>query len=467
MSTQDTAADHHNLPGVTSADRADRPAAGGISPVGVRRDGGWLHVGFRVNLIVLLEAALWLAALTLGARQAWASRFYPSSIDAVAYLDVGDAYMRADWTHAINGCWNPLYSWCLGVVVKLVAPPPELEFAVAKSVDFALFAFTLAAFGWFLREIRLSGQKACAERPAIAAIPDWLWIGAGYTLFMWSSLKWITLTGNTPDMCSAGLGYAIWGLVLRLERRERRIHYPLLGALLALGYFARTPMFIVGWALLALLWVGRTEPRRKRGLIVAGVVFLVLTTPFIAALSVARGHLTIGQNGALNHAWLVNPGFLIIPNRYWQGGPEGYGTPLHPVRKLWDAPPAYEFASPVGGTYPPWTDPSVPGTRGSGTASMRRRRGRRSRATSAFSPRCLASLRAAPFWWCSLSQETSGRACARSAAISGTSFPSRSACRCTWWPPTCASPGFRRNRLNDTSEDSPSCCARCSRHPFD
>jgi len=25
---------------------------------------------------------------------------------------------------------------------------------------------------------------------------------------------------------------------------------------------------------------------------------------------------------------------------------------------LWDAPPTFEFASPVGGTYPPWTDPS-------------------------------------------------------------------------------------------------------------
>ena len=68
--------------------------------------------------------------------------------------------------------------------------------------------------------------------------------------------------------------------------------------------------------------------------------------------------MTIGDNGLLNHAWLANPGSYIIPNRHWQGGPPGYGVPLHPSRVLWTWPPVYEFARPIRGTFPPWTDPS-------------------------------------------------------------------------------------------------------------
>ena len=325
----------------------------------ISRERRWLCGWFPVNFCLLLEAGFWLASLVIGARQAWASRYFPSSIDAVAYLDVGDAYLRADWNHAINGCWNPLYSWVLGIVMKVVSPSPDLEFPVAKAVDFALFVFALCAFGWFLHEVRVYYRKACADHVGAPSIPDWLWICAGYTLFVWSSLEWITLTSNTPDMCSAGLAYAIWGLVFRLERRQRPLDFLLLGVLLALGYFSRTPMFVLGWTLLVLMGLRRTGRHYRRGLIAAGVAFLVLTAPFIAALSAARGYLTIGDNGSLNYAWLVNPGELVIPNRYWQGGPEGYGAPVHPVRRLWDAPAVYEFASPVGGTYPPWTDPSV------------------------------------------------------------------------------------------------------------
>ena len=42
----------------------------------------------------------------------------------------------------------------------------------------------------------------------------------------------------------------------------------------------------------------------------------------------------------------------------WQGEPSGSGTPAHTTRKIHDNPPVYEFAAPVGGTYPPSYDPS-------------------------------------------------------------------------------------------------------------
>ena len=36
----------------------------------------------------------------------------------------------------------------------------------------------------------------------------------------------------------------------------------------------------------------------------------------------------------------------------------GNGEPKHPTRKIFDAPPVYEFGYPVGGTYPVWYDPT-------------------------------------------------------------------------------------------------------------
>jgi hypothetical protein len=306
----------------------------------------------------LLEVAYWLAALVLGGMQAWPARFQPSTIDAVSYLDLGDAYLHGQWREIVNLYWNPLYSWILGVALAVVRPSAWFEYQLAKLVDFGIYAVCLLAFSWFLRIVRVAYRAALDREGDRDAIPDWIWIVGGYTLFIWSSLRWITLTSNTPDMCATALAYGAWGLALRREQDERRFHYPLLGVLLALGYFSRNPMLIVGLALVLFIGLDHATRHRSRGAILAGAVLLMLTAPYVLLSSYARGHLTIGDNGVLNHAWQANPGSYKIPNRHWQGGPPGYGAPLHPSRMLWKHPPAYEFATPIGGTYPPWSDPS-------------------------------------------------------------------------------------------------------------
>jgi hypothetical protein len=306
-----------------------------------------------------MALAFSLVAVTLAAFQAWPWRFWPSTIDLVSYLDIGDAYVHGRWADAVNGYWNPLYSWVLGAVMALVRPAAENEYPVAKAVDCAIFVACLIAFSWFLTGLRRTYRSAIEHEPGRQpAIPDWAWIAGGYTLFLWSSLRWITVTSSTPDMSAAALNYLAWGVLFRLRSGRRTAHHVLLGVVLALGYYARTPGFIVAVVMLVMLGVHRSTPRLRRAAVTAGLVFVVLTTPFIAALSHARHHVTIGDNGILNHAWLTSPGSYIIPNRHWQGGPPGYGAPKHPSRQLVDVPATFEFASPIGGTYPPWTDPS-------------------------------------------------------------------------------------------------------------
>jgi hypothetical protein len=48
------------------------------------------------------------------------------------------------------------------------------------------------------------------------------------------------------------------------------------------------------------------------------------------------------------YAWYVNG----VTQPHWQGEVVGAGTPEHPSMKIFESPPIYEFATPIGGTYP-------------------------------------------------------------------------------------------------------------------
>jgi hypothetical protein len=320
------------------------------------------YPGVQKSLPRFLAAAFCLIAILLGASQAWIYRDTISSVDAVSYLDVADAYRHGRWSEAVNGYWNPLYSWILAIVLGVARPSPEMQYQVVKLVDWTIYLLCLFSFTWFLGQLRSAYHGWVDAEGHTMHIPDWVWVVAGYTLFIWSSLKWITLSSNTPDMAGAALCYAAWGLLIRVRRRELPHRYRedvLLGLVLALTYFARTPMFVVGAFIV--LWCGNLRSSsltHLRGALATAAIFLVLTAPYIEWISRARGHLTIGDNGWLNHAWLANPGRYVIPDTNWQGGPDQYGTPIHPTRLIWTSPFAYEFAAPIGGTFPPWTDPS-------------------------------------------------------------------------------------------------------------
>ena len=71
--------------------------------------------------------------------------------------------------------------------------------------------------------------------------------------------------------------------------------------------------------------------------------------PFIAALSISKGRPTFGDSGTINYTVNVGKVQFFIPKEPGR---------KHPVRKLADTIEAYEYAQPIRGTYPLWTDPS-------------------------------------------------------------------------------------------------------------
>ncbi|GBE17349.1 hypothetical protein BMS3Abin15_01191 [bacterium BMS3Abin15] len=299
-----------------------------------------------------------LMAIVLGAYQAWDTRNTMNS-DGISYLDMGDAYVRGDWDMAVNAYWSPLYSWLLGLAILIFNPSPYWEFSVVHLANFLIYLCALVCFYFFLKQLihyhrhRISRSPECKY----ANYPEWALIVFGYSLFIWTSLDLITISIVTPDMCVAAFVYLASGILLRIRRGSiSRLTFLTLGVVLGFSYLAKAIMFPLSFIflLISLFLVGNFRKAMPRVLI-ALTGFLLVAGPFISALSDSKGRLTYGDSGKLNYAWYVNS---VTQWVHWQGEPPGSGIPWHPTRKIFNEPAVYEFGTPIGGTYPPWYDPS-------------------------------------------------------------------------------------------------------------
>lgn len=306
-----------------------------------------------------LENILLLTSAALGLAHAWFGR-YSMNPDGVSYLDMGDAFVRRDWTHAVNAYWSPLYGWILGLVVGEIRPSPRWEFPLVHIVNFAIFLVALLCFRFFLHEVIRFGHERAeldeARPDARAALPDWALILLGYSIFLWASLELVSLYDVSPDQAVLACVCLAAGLLLRLRTNPTFQNFALLGLLLGVGYWTKAILFPLGFLILFFVYLWKRPSRIwRRGAVVSALVFLGVAAPLVLTLSWQKGRPTFGDSGKLNYAWSVSPRTFW---RNWQGETPGSGTPVHPTRQLAQHPPVFQFAGPIPGTYPPWADPS-------------------------------------------------------------------------------------------------------------
>ncbi|HWP47261.1 MAG TPA: hypothetical protein VNM22_08885 [Candidatus Limnocylindrales bacterium] len=298
----------------------------------------------------------WLIAGVMGAIRTWATR-HTMNADGISYLDMGDAYLRGDWSMALNTLWSPFYSWLLGLALLVLKPSPYWEFTVVHLVNFIIYIWALSCFHFFLFEwIHYNGGPSIRfSKDRYRVLPEGLWLSLGYILFIWSSLELITLSAVTPDLCVAAFVYLASGLLLRIRKKSTSwFPFVLLGATLGLSYLTKAFMFPLAFIFLGVSILVDNPRITVLRTLIALMVFLLITSPFIIALSKVKGRLTFGDSGKLNYVWHVNE----IPGRHWQGDSLDHKPLVHPTQQIYEVPPVYEFAFPVGGTYPPWYDPS-------------------------------------------------------------------------------------------------------------
>ncbi|MGH9580021.1 MAG: hypothetical protein ACRD2R_03430, partial [Terriglobales bacterium] len=296
-------------------------------------------------------------ALLAGALRAWALRGMLRG-DSISYLDIAQAYARGDWASAISTFWSPLYPWILALVLRLFHPSPESEYTAVSLLGLVFYFALLLAFLFLwrsLEETADSAGKDSKEEPPLAthAIAR---LVLGYAIFFWGALQLLRIGPNLADQLLSVFVVLAAAFLVRLRRPHPRLRdYAALGAVLALGYLAKAVLFpLVPIFLVTAALAPPPGSRSRRGVVMAAAVFLALALPWIAVLSRHAGRFTWSDTGPLNYAWIINR----APMFNWQGHPPGTGTPVHPTRRIFDVPAAYEFASPVPGTYPYWYDPT-------------------------------------------------------------------------------------------------------------
>lgn len=306
----------------------------------------------------LITRTFWITAALLGALQAWIYRHTLSTPDIISYLDVSDAYLRGDWNAAINAYWSPLYSWLLAVLNLILQPSSYWEFPLVKLANFLIYLGALGTFEFFLRELLAHDSRTrTRERQPPGSTESVLRVAA-YSLFLWSTLKWTGMHNDTPDIATAALVYAAAGLLLRVRATpDNWNHYALLGIVLGAAYLSKAALFPLSFVFIAVaaLSAGSVARALPRALL-AFLSFAVISAPFVTALSLSKDRLTFGDAGKFSYVWNVSLGSGVLD--HWQGEQPGFGIPTHPTRKISDDLAIFEFASPIGGTFPPWYDPT-------------------------------------------------------------------------------------------------------------
>jgi hypothetical protein len=304
-----------------------------------------------------LKVLLFSIAICFGFSHLWLGRTGVHGIDPISYMDMGDALMRGNWNAAANGIWSPLYPLLLGAALRFVKPSASWEFPLVHVIGFIIYVGMIFSFDFLWSELgRALRERSTSERRRWVVFSDRSWLVIGYCLFLWVSLLMIRVTDESPDMLAAVAVYVASALLVRITDGRARIGtFVVLGAVLGLGYLAKTILFPLSFVFLLVAAVGtykKQEPLARP--LAAFVVFLITASPLLFVLSRAKGRFTFGDSGTINYLWHVEG----VPRTYWQGDYPGSGAPIHPPRLILAKPAVYEFAAPFPVTFSPWYDPS-------------------------------------------------------------------------------------------------------------
>jgi hypothetical protein len=306
--------------------------------------------------LVRARRLYWAIVIVLGFLQAYSYRLNVSH-DGVSYLDIADNYARGAWGAAINGYWSPLYSWLLALGDYTLRFPRGWESTYLHLINFVGYLCAYRCFEFFLQELIQTLDARVLEKNHSTILSDRSWRLLGLGLFLYSSLRMANHAGSSPDIFVVLFVYLAMGLLLRIHSGQAGSWtYASFGAALAFGYFAKTAMFPLAFVFLGVAAVAAFRiPRTRLLFLLAPIVFMFIAAPWIIALSRTKGRPTFGDTGRLAYAGLVGPKEAPLA---WGGQANGGEHLAHPPRRLGNAPPVIEFASPVPGTFPLWYDGS-------------------------------------------------------------------------------------------------------------
>jgi hypothetical protein len=277
--------------------------------------------------------------------------------DGISYIEIAQSIHRGNFGSLLNGYWSPLYPALIAGWLAVLKPSMHYEILAVNCLNVVLLVMALWSFEYFVAGMVVFQRKSAGEGPESLPFESPPVRSLLYVVFF-SLTMWFTPANlATPDVIVFALFLLASGIVVRLYcSGQGMLRVFALGVVLGCAYLAKAAMFPIAFVFLAVVALtGKGWARILLTGVVCFLSFLIVAGPFISALSLKKGRLTYGDAGAVNYAEFVNGVTIAI---HWQGGPPGSGMPEHPTRKVSELPPVYEFNGPVGGSYPPWSDPS-------------------------------------------------------------------------------------------------------------
>jgi len=233
----------------------------------------------------LADVAGWLALLAAVPLLAGAALMNPARFnpDAVAYLQLALHWRAGAWDLAASAYWGPLFPWLAALAMSVVADP----ILAGRLVMAGSALGFIAAGGALLRAL---------EVPAPARI-------AGIAGLMAFAVAW-SVQIMTPDLLVTALLMGGLAAALSPAFADRKARPLLAGLLLGLGFYAKAVALPLGVALLLAcgLWHLARRRRASRATALAGLVLLLVASPWIAVLSMQQGAPSMGTAGSVNLA---------------------------------------------------------------------------------------------------------------------------------------------------------------------
>src|SRR5689334_18443776 len=97
---------------------------------------GGQRAGDKTSVVpfTLSRQITWAGSCALVILDAWVRRFEIFA-DGISYIEIARAYVRHDWTGAINSYWSPMLSWLCAMVFLTLKPSPPWEVAAFHLVN--------------------------------------------------------------------------------------------------------------------------------------------------------------------------------------------------------------------------------------------------------------------------------------------------------------------------------------------
>ena len=287
----------------------------------------------------------------MGAVYAYSLRFIMTP-DGIGYLDVASAYLRHDWTTAVNGWWSPVYCWILAAFLGIFPPTARTEYPLVHLVTFLCFAFTSLSFYLFWEALRSAVRGTNSELVGLPILTPLVVDLFVYSLFFFLFLPLVAVP--TPDVFASAFVFLIAHRLLRFETSDSPTWRDgvLLGVLFGLAYLTKAILFYFSIVALATAVLNARTGSRKP-LFVSALLFAIVISPWLIALHSSFGVWTLGFSGQLNYAWFVDG---TETDRFLE--PNGAPLPYFPGSVVFSQPTIYKVQTQPHITYLPWYDPA-------------------------------------------------------------------------------------------------------------